>query len=130
GERCRRLLRRDGQEERQVAWQPLADGGQLLEEPREVLGGGAHLLLFTLEGDARALLARLEIEHALPRRADGAGGEVIGGDECERRAHEPLSHPRPPSTELTVSTTGPWRWYPIAVTEPGAIMTRWKRPRS
>ena len=119
----------DRLEERQVAGHPLADGGQLLEEAREVLGERAHLLLFTLEGDERALLARLEIEDALPRRADGAGGEVIGGDEFERRAHEPPSQPRSPSTEFTVSTIGPWRWYPIAVTEHGAIMIRWKRSR-
>src|SRR2546427_10296813 len=54
---------------------------------------------------------------------------MVGRDEFEGLAHDPPSQPRSPSTEFTVSTTGPWRWYPIAVTEHGAIMIRWKRSR-
>src|SRR5262249_26028514 len=111
----------DGLEQRQSARRALGDGRQLLEQARQVLRQRAHLLLLALERDQGALLARLEIKHALARRADGAGGKVIRGDELERRAHLPPSQPRSPSTELTVSTTGPWRWYPIAVTEHGAI---------
>src|SRR2546428_248119 len=106
-----------------------ADRGQLVEESGEVLGEGPDLLLLALERDQRAFLARLEIKDALAGRADRAGGEMIGGHEIERCAHEPPSQPRSPSTEFTVSTTGPWRWYPIAVTEHGAIMMRWKRSR-
>src|SRR5689334_14132473 len=119
----------DRLQEREVARRPFADGRQLLEEARQILRERADLLLLALQGDERALLARLEIEDALAGRAEGAGREVVRSDEFERRAHLPPSQPRLPSTEFTVSTTGPWRWYPIAVTEHGAIMMRWKRSR-
>src|SRR5262245_27976499 len=117
--------RLDGLEQRWGLERRGGDRGQLLEEPGQILGERPHLLLLALEGDELALLARLQIEDALARRADGARREVIGGGELVRGAHDPPSQPRSPSTEFTVRTTGPWRWYPIAVTEHGAIMIRW-----
>src|SRR5499426_2914654 len=119
----------DGLEQRRGLERGAPERRQLLEQSAQILGERAHLLLLALERDDLALLARLQIEHALARRPDGAGGAVIGGDELERLAHFPPSQPRSPSTEFTVSTTGPCRWYPIAVTEHGAIMIRWNRSR-
>src|SRR5438034_538925 len=107
----------DGLEQRGRLERRGPDRRQLLEQAAQILRERPDLLLLALERDERALLARLHIEHALAGRADGAGGEMIGGDELERRAHFPPSQPRSPSTEFTVSTTGPCRWYPIAVTE-------------
>src|SRR6266540_1956748 len=43
--------------------------GQLAQSRPEVAPKGADMLLLTLERDQRARLPRLEIEHALPRRA-------------------------------------------------------------
>src|SRR5262245_8908992 len=100
----------DGLEQRRRLERGGADGRKLLEQAAQILGEGSDLLLLALERDERALLARLQIEHALAGRPDGAGSEVIGRDEFERRAHFPPSQPRSPSTEFTVSTTGPCRW--------------------
>src|SRR4030095_11222465 len=60
-----------------------------------------------LERDERALLARLQIEHPLAGRPDGPGGEVIGGDEFERRAHFPPRQTRStPSACATAALIG------------------------
>src|SRR5262249_14327631 len=80
------------------------------EEAGQVLGQRAHLLLLDVGGHGPPRRARREVEDALPGRADGAGGEVIGRLEVEGRVHDlpPPSQARSPSTELTVSTDGPW----------------------
>src|SRR5882672_8914468 len=127
--------RRDGPgrvdrlDQREVGGRRRAAAGQAVQERAEVLRERPDLLLLALERDELALLAPLEIEDSLARLADGAGGEVIGAQELERGAHDPVSRPRSPSIEFTVSTTGPSRWYPITVIEHGAIITRWKRSR-
>src|SRR6266545_4461990 len=81
--------------------------GQLAQSRPEVAPKGADMLLLTLERDQRARLPRLEIEHALPRRAAGPGGEVIGRVQLEGFAHRPTMAPRLPSVELTVRSMGP-----------------------
>src|SRR5206468_3366644 len=127
--------RRDGPrrvdrlDQRQVPRRRHAAAGQPVQERAEILGERADLLLLALERDELALLARLDVEDPLARLADGTGGEVIGAQELEGRAHGQESRPRSPSVEFTVSTIGPSRWYPITVMEHGAIITRWKRSR-
>src|SRR4029450_9248357 len=83
------------------------------QEAREVLAQCAHVLLLDLQGDQAAALPRLQVEHALAGRADGAGSEVIGRIDLERGvgAHALLSpsQARSPVRELTVRTAGPPR---------------------
>src|SRR6267142_2439085 len=80
---------------------------QLGDEAAEILAQRAHLLLLALERDELALLARLQKEDALPRIADGAGGEEVGLLEFEGLAQLIPSAARSPSIELTVRTAAP-----------------------
>src|SRR5882724_6608042 len=77
-------------------------GPELGYEPGEIVAERLHLSLFALEGDERALLARLQVEDALARLADGAGGEEVRLLEVERLAHLIPTRARSPSMELTV----------------------------
>ena len=85
----------------------LARLGQVLEQPFEVVGERRHLLLLELQRHDRARFSRLQVEHALTLRTDGAGAEVVGVGELERRGHETASLVRSSPVEFTVSTTGP-----------------------
>src|SRR5256712_1594526 len=78
----------DGLEQREVlGHHAAAGGGQFVVQAGKILSQRANLLLLALQRDERAFLARLEIEDALPRRSDRAGGGMIRGDEFERPAH-------------------------------------------
>ena len=71
-------------------------GGQVGEDPGQVVAQGGHLLLLQLEAHPPALLLALEVEHPGPRGAEGAGGEALGPVELERRAHDGTSPARFP----------------------------------
>src|ERR1700730_6804036 len=76
---------------------------QLGDEPAQVVAQRFDLPLLALERDERALLARLQVEDALARLADGARREEVGLLELEGLAHLMPSLARSPSMELTVS---------------------------
>src|SRR5213593_154156 len=76
-----------GLEQRRVAGLLAGAGRELGQEPPQVLTERADLLLLALEGEELPGLARLQIEHALPRRPHRAHREVIGSVELERVAH-------------------------------------------
>src|SRR5262249_33917571 len=70
------------------------------DEAGEIFGKRPHLLLLALERDEDVLLARLQVEDALARLADGAGGEMIRLFEFEGDAHVIPSAVSSPSMEL------------------------------
>ena len=72
----------------------------LLRDELEALTAGICELI-------AAGLAGLQVEDALARRADGAGGEVVGRAILERVAHVTPAAARSSPTTLTASTTGP-----------------------
>src|SRR6266581_5685030 len=80
---------------------------ELGNEAGEIFGERPHLLLLALERDEHGLLARLQVEDALARLADGPGGEMIRLFEFEGDAHVIPSAARSPSMELTVSAAEP-----------------------
>src|SRR5258705_1791473 len=75
---------------------------QLGDEPGQIVAERLHLSLLALEGDERALLARLQVEDALARLADGPRREEVRLLEVERLAHLIPTRARSPSMELTV----------------------------
>ena len=60
------------------------DGRQVREQPGEVVGQRADLLLLALERDDDAVALGLQVEHALPGRTDRARGEHHRVGEIER----------------------------------------------
>src|SRR5262249_19980914 len=100
---------------------------ELGDEAGEIFGKRPHLLLLALERDEDVLLARLQVEDALARLADGAGGEMIRLFEFEGDAHVIPSAVSSPSMELTVSAAEPDALYASAVMEAVPIMIRWNR---
>src|SRR5262249_15801722 len=60
---------------------------KLGQESPQVLGERADLFLLALQREEASGLSALEVEHALSRRPDRAGREVIGRIELERVAH-------------------------------------------
>src|SRR6266702_152834 len=76
-----------GLEQHRVAGLLAGAGRELGQKAPQVLTERADLLLLALEGEEPPGLARLQIEHALPRRPHRAHREVIGSVELERVAH-------------------------------------------
>src|SRR5437867_9007079 len=75
---------------------------ELGDETGKIVAERLHLSLLALEGDERALLARLQVEDTLARLADGPGREEVRLLEVERLAHLIPMRARSPSMELTV----------------------------
>src|SRR5262249_49324137 len=90
-----------------LARQTALGRAQLGDDALQVVPQRAHLLLLALEAEELAALARLDVEGALARLADGAGGEEVGLLVVVGLAHLRPKAERSPAVELTVRTATP-----------------------